>query len=114
MSDDRAAFRHQETVASPQMNPIPKPEKNNEKSRVAVKIYGEEYVIRGNADPAFIEKIAAYVDRKMRLIGQKNPNLSLSKLAVLAALNIAEDMARLQDDYDSLVKQLEDIKKLGQ
>lgn len=87
-------------------------EQPNEKSRVVVKIYDEEYVIKGYADPASIERIAAYVDRKMRLIGHKNQRLSLSKVAVLAALNIAEDMASLQEDYDSLVKQLEDIKIL--
>jgi cell division protein ZapA len=87
-------------------------EKINKKSRVTVKIYDEEYVIKGSTDPATIEMLAAYVDKKMRLIGQKNQRLPLSKIAVLAALNIAEDMARLQDDYDSLVKQLEDMKFL--
>ena len=56
-------------------------------------IYGEEYVIKGQTDPAVIEKIAAYVDRKMRLVGQKNPQLPLSKVAVWAALNIAEDLS---------------------
>lgn len=113
MSDNKTVSRRWEPVAPPGDLSL-KPEKIGEKSRVTVKIYGEEYVIRGYANPASIEKIAAYVDRKMRLIGQKNPSLTLSKVAVLAALNIAEDMASLQEDYDSLVKQLEDIKTLGQ
>jgi len=82
-------------------------------NRVTVNIYGEEYVIKGQNDPAVIEKIAAYVDRKMRLVGQKNPRLSLSKVAVLAALNIAEDLVRLHEDYDNLSKQLDEVKRLS-
>ncbi|MDH7578407.1 MAG: cell division protein ZapA [Bacillota bacterium] len=88
------------------------PELNDEKSRVTVKIYGEEYVIKGYAQPEYIEGIAAYVDKKMRLIGQKNPHLAVSKVAVLAALNIADELTKLQEDYDSLVRLLEEEKSL--
>lgn len=83
-----------------------------EKTKVTVKIYGEEYVIKGFAGAEYIEGIAAYVDKKMRLIGNKNPHLSLSKVAVLAALNIADELSKLQEDYDSLVKLLEEEKAL--
>lgn len=87
-------------------------EPGEEKSRVTVKIYGEEYVVKGYAEPEYIEGIAAYVDKKMRLIGQRNPHLSVSKVAVLAALNIADELTRLQEDYDSLVRLLEEEKSL--
>ncbi len=83
------------------------------KTKVTVNIYGEEYVIKGQTDPAVIEKIAAYVDRKMRLVGQKNPQLPLSKVAVWAALNTAEDLVRLHEDYDNLSKQLDEVKELS-
>ncbi len=82
-------------------------------TKVTVNIYGEEYVIKGQTDPAVIEKIAAYVDRKMRLVGQKNPQLPLSKVAVWAALNIAEDLVKLHEDYDNLSKQLDEVKRLS-
>ncbi len=87
-------------------------ERNDEKVRVTVKIYGEEYVIKGHAQSEYIEGIAVYVDKKMRLIGQKNPHLSVSKVAVLAALNIADELNKLQEDYNSLVKLLEQEKSL--
>ncbi|MGB4504368.1 MAG: cell division protein ZapA [Syntrophaceticus sp.] len=87
--------------------------KEQGKTKIAVKIYDEEYVIKGQADPVEIEKIAAYVDRKMRLVGQRNPQLPLSKVAVLAALNIAEDLVKLHEDYETLSKQLDEVKKLG-
>lgn len=83
------------------------------KAKVAVRIYNEEYVIKGLDDPVVIEKIAAYVDRKMRLVGQRNPQLPLSKVAVLAALNIAEDFVKLHEDYNTLSKQFDEVKKLG-
>ncbi|MDD3314662.1 MAG: cell division protein ZapA [Syntrophaceticus sp.] len=89
--------------------------KNKElgKNRITVKIYDEEYVIMGRAEPLVIEKIANYVDRKMRLVGQKNSQLSLSKIAVLAALNIAEDLVKLHEDYDLLSEQLDEVKRLS-
>lgn len=83
-----------------------------EKARVTVKIYGEEYIVKGHARPDYIEDIAAYVDKKMRLIGQKNPHLSISRVAVLAALNIADELNKLKEDYDELVKLLDEEKAI--
>ncbi len=83
-----------------------------EKTKVTVKIYGEDYVVKGYAKPGYIEGIAAYVDKKMNLIGQKNFHLTLSKVAVLAALNIADELYKLQEDYDSLVRLLEEEKAI--
>jgi cell division protein ZapA len=85
---------------------------SDEKSRVTVRIYGEEYVIRGYARPDYIEGIAAYVDKKMQIMGQKNPHLPISKTAVLAALNIADELFKLQEDYDSLAVLLEEEKAI--
>jgi cell division protein ZapA len=83
---------------------------SEEKTKVTVKIYGEDYVVKGYANPDYIEGIGAYVDRKMHLIGQKNSHLPLTKVAVLAALNIADELYKLQEDYDSLAKLLEEEK----
>jgi cell division protein ZapA len=83
-----------------------------EKTKVTTKIYGEDYVVKGYAKPGYIEGIAAYVDKKMRLIGQKNSHLSTPKVAVLAALNIADELYKLQEDYDSLAKLLEEEKSI--
>ncbi|MBP8819032.1 MAG: cell division protein ZapA, partial [Syntrophomonadaceae bacterium] len=42
---------------------------------------------------------------------QRNPNLSSTKVAVLTALNLADELNKLQEDYDELVKNLEEEKK---
>jgi cell division protein ZapA len=62
------------------------------KQVVQVEIFGQQYTIRGEADQAYIREVAAYVDRKMREITQKVPMAPLSKVAILASLNIADEL----------------------
>ena len=50
------------------------------------------YTIRGEADQEYILGVAAYVDRKMREITEKLPVASLSKVAILASSNIADEL----------------------
>jgi len=62
------------------------------KQLVQVHIYGQSYTIRGEADQEYILGVAGYVDRKMREITEKLPVASLSKVAILASLNIADEL----------------------
>jgi len=59
---------------------------------VQVQIFGHSYTIRSEADQKYILDVAAYVDRKMREITDKLPVDSLSKVAILASLNIADEL----------------------
>lgn len=74
-------------------------------------IYDTEYIVRANEPPGYIEKLAALVDRKMRQIGQRNRNLPTTKVAVLTALNLADEMCKLQEDYEGLLKIIEEAKR---
>lgn len=80
-------------------------------NRVTVRIFNEEYVVKGEENPEYIEMLASFVDRRMKMIQQRNPNLSSTKVAVLTALNLADELNKLQEDYDELVKNLEEEKK---
>ena len=62
------------------------------KNVVQVQIFGHGYTIRGEANQEHIMGVAAYVDRKMREITDKLPVASLSKVAILASLNIADEL----------------------
>jgi cell division protein ZapA len=62
------------------------------KNMVQVQIFGHSYTIRGEADQAYILSVAAYVDRKMREVTEKLPVEALSKVAILASLNIADEL----------------------
>ena len=62
------------------------------KNVVQVQIFGHSYTIRGEADHEYIMEVSAYVDRKMREITERLPVASLSKVAILASLNIADEL----------------------
>lgn len=79
--------------------------------KVAVRIYDEEYVVKGNENEEYVQMLASFVDRRMRMISQRNRKLSTTKLAVLTALNLADELNKLQEDYDELVKQMEEERK---
>ncbi|MBP8137189.1 MAG: cell division protein ZapA, partial [Candidatus Eisenbacteria bacterium] len=64
----------------------------NDKAVVHVQILGQQLAIRGEADQEYILGVAGYVDRKMREITDKLPVASLSKVAILASLNIADEL----------------------
>jgi cell division protein ZapA len=62
------------------------------KNVVEVQIFGHPYTIRSEAEQEYILDVAAYVDQKMREITEKLPVASLSKVAILASLNIADEL----------------------
>lgn len=75
-----------------------------------VNINGLDYVVRGES-PEYIRVLAAYVDKKMRQVGEKFPQLPPHKLTVLTALNIADELHKVQQDYDTLVKLIQEEKR---
>ena len=88
-------------------------EKRNQVNKVTVTIYNEDYIVKGTEKPDYIEMLASYVDRRMRMVQQRNVNLSTSKVAVLTALNLANELNKLQEDYDELVKTWKRSAKIG-
>ena len=71
-------------------------------------IFGEEYPLRGDADTEYMAKVAEYVDRSMRAVAEKASHLSTPKVAVLAAINIADELFRERSDSQ---KQLTDVEE---
>jgi cell division protein ZapA len=70
-----------------------------EQSRiVTVDIHGQRYPIKSTLDAAYVAELAAYVDEKMRLALKECPSGDTLKVAVLAALNIADEYFRSCDD----------------
>lgn len=64
---------------------------------VPVEIHGQHYPIRSGLDPAYVAELAAFVDEKMRLAARESPGSDTLKIAVLAALNIADECFRARD-----------------
>jgi cell division protein ZapA len=65
---------------------------------IHVEIHGQQYPIRSGLDPAYVAELAAYVDTKMRLASRETTAGDTLKIAVLAALNIADECFRAQHD----------------
>ena len=63
-----------------------------EKNATTVEIFGREYKIRGVADEQYILEVASYVDKKMREVSTGSSLTSHDRLAILAALNIADEL----------------------
>ena len=68
---------------------------------VHVEIHGQRYPIRSGLDPEYVAELAAYVDEKMRLAAKESPAGDTLKLAVLAALNIADEFFRACDEVET-------------
>jgi cell division protein ZapA len=62
---------------------------------IRVEIYDESYNLRGS-DPAYIQRLAEIVDAKMRAVAQHTATVDSLRVAVLAALNIADDYYQLK------------------
>lgn len=73
-------------------------------NKVSVKIYGQEYVISGEKSREQIIKVAAYVDNKMHEIAGAAPSCSVGDLAVLSAVNIADEKFESSDEIEELKK----------
>ena len=58
---------------------------------VQVEIYGQSYNLRGEGEPDYIRDLATYVDRKMREVSDATATVDSLKVAILAALNIADE-----------------------
>ena len=82
--------------------------RKKEKVKVTVDIFDEEYVIKGSEESEYIQALAEKVDQKMREVYRKCPHL-----AILTCINLADELSKLQEDYDQLVHLLEEKKRMS-
>ncbi|MDI3534565.1 MAG: cell division protein ZapA [Thermosediminibacterales bacterium] len=80
------------------------------KNRVKVTIYGEEYYMKGHESPEYIKMVCDFVDKTMKQISEKNPHLGALKVAVLTALNIADKFLKTKEEFEELLKMVEEEK----
>jgi len=76
------------------------PVKDANNSSVRVEIFDQAYNLRGS-DPEYILKLAEYVDAKMRAVSEQTHTVDTARLAVLAALNIADEYHLLRRNHDN-------------
>lgn len=77
----------------------------DKRNRVTVNIMGNEYTMVGSEPEEYIQSIAYYVDKKMKEIHQKHNRLNNMMVAVLTALNIADEYFKLQHELEMARKE---------
>lgn len=85
-----------------------------EKNKVIVRIGGREYAVRGSVSEEYIHKVAIYVDKKMEEISMKHPPLSTSMLAILTAINLADEVIKLKNEVESIQGELDHAKTMAE
>jgi cell division protein ZapA len=80
-----------------------------EKIRTTVKIAGKEYNIAGYDPEEYVQRVAAYVDRKMNELSAAT-HLPPAQLAVLTAVNATDDMMKSRDEIRRLRKEVEELR----
>ncbi len=73
-------------------------------SLVHVEIFGQSYAVRAGTDPGYVQRLAAYVDGQMQEISRTSGAVDSVRVAVLAALNIADECLRLRGQVEEAEK----------
>ena len=79
---------------------------NTSEQTVRVEIYNQTYSIRSDGDNEYIQELAEYVDRKMREISSGTMTVDSLKVAILAALHIADEFYQLKNSQSQSDSQL--------
>jgi cell division protein ZapA len=83
---------------------------------VHVEIQGQRYPIRTTLEPKYVQDLATYVDRKMALAADASPSSDTLGLAVLTALNIADEFFRIRhqqrDEVGTLAERAEALERI--
>jgi len=90
-----------QTLDAPPQPSAPPIEAPSVSQSIAVDIYDQVYHLRGT-DPAYIERLAAIVDAKMRAVSAHGGTVDSLRVAVLAALNIADELCAVRQRHDTL------------
>jgi cell division protein ZapA len=64
---------------------------------ISVEIHGQRYPIRSGLDQEYVARLAQYIDEKMRAAADSTPTGDSLRLAVLTALNVADELFRCRD-----------------
>ena len=69
---------------------------------IKVKIYNQTYNIRGDGNNEYTQQLAAYVDEKMREIASSTLTVDSLRVAILAALNLADELHQLRKRHEQM------------
>ncbi|MBR7163810.1 MAG: cell division protein ZapA [Clostridia bacterium] len=77
-----------------------------DKNKLVVKIGGGEYTLASSESREYMLSVSDLVDKKMQQVSCSDPTLSTANIAVLAAVNLADDYIRLKKNEQVLSKNI--------
>ena len=81
------------------------------KRALEVEILGQKFTISSDAEENYMLKVAGYVDEKMQELLRSSKPLAKANIAMLAALNIADEYHRLKDTHEAILNRLNQLSK---
>jgi cell division protein ZapA len=79
---------------------------------VHVEIFGQSYAVRGGEDPGYVERLAEYVDERMKEVSRTSGAVDSVRIAVLAALNLADELETYRKERGELRGRVEHCVRL--
>jgi cell division protein ZapA len=67
---------------------------------IHVEIFGQTYAVKAGADPGYVEALAAFVDEQLKEVSRSSASVDSLRIAVLAALNLADEVFRLRRELE--------------
>jgi len=75
---------------------------------IEVTILGQKYTIKGEASEEYIKQLAAFVDDKLREVYNAAPGITPMRAAILASLNMADELHKLKEAQESMTRNIEE------
>ncbi len=73
---------------------------------VEIKVFGQTYTVKTDAEEDYIQEVARYVNDKMEEVLKKTKSVSTLNVAILAALNIADDLLKEKEKRTALLREV--------
>jgi len=74
---------------------------------VEIKVFGQTYTVKTDAEEGYIQEVARYVNEKMDEVLKKTKSVSTLNVAILTALNIADDLLKERERKSALLREVE-------
>ncbi|HMK52342.1 MAG TPA: cell division protein ZapA [Thermodesulfobacteriota bacterium] len=74
---------------------------------VEIKVFGQTYTVKTDAEEEYIKEVAKYVNDKMEEVLKKTKTVSTLNVAILTALNIADDLIKEKEKRKALLREIE-------
>ena len=78
----------------------------SERNKLEVRIGGKEYTIVSGETEEYMHKVATYVDKKLNVVADLDSRMSTAMVAVLTAINIADEYMKLKESEDKIIGEL--------